>query len=285
MTATHVGASAVSTAPVIPSCVAGDILVLTQERSSSSLPTLPGGWTAIGDTTSAGSSPTIRMSYKVAAGTEGGTTVTLSNGKGQVDVLRGIDTTSPVADWDVYGIATSASTYPVPSITADGTGNLLLVGAVANSSSLSFGAITGTPTGWTEVSDDPALPASQVSFVVWAGSGATGALTAHPSVAQRGCAMAVAFRPGVVADMIPVRTRTEVIDFSDYPLPVTLTQTDGPTVTWVESPSNVFTVDVPFPLNQDVWLEADDGTITTPVPIGAPNARIFWLADGSGGVV
>lgn len=288
MAASFVAAGSVGTSSATypAGITAGDFLLMWITRSSSTPAALPSGWTDIGTVTAGGSSPSGRWCYKIATGSESGSVAVTTNAKAQILVFRGIDTTTPIADSDSYTSATAVATYPVPAMTAPETGCPVVVLACANSSSATFSPIAN-PSTQTEVADDAPIPATQASYVIWAGSGSTGTLTATPSVSARGFGYGLVLKPAAtVTPIAPDREIIHTVDLTAHPHAITITQTGGPTHTPVESPSNFFTFTIPFPQDADLFYTASDGIADDyPIVIGAPNARLMFIDDGAGGWV
>lgn len=160
---------------------AGDLILLVVAVSVNTPPTNPtgAGFTSItsGASGTGAQSPAYRASYKVSDGTESGDlTVTMSTAtsKGIMWRISGVDTANPV---DVVG--TPSFTAIGVELTSDGVtttmaGCQVWAVGVRNSAAVAWDPITA-PFTMTEALDDAApLPATQVSYLTWGGSGATG---------------------------------------------------------------------------------------------------------------
>lgn len=78
------------------------------------------------------------------------------------------------------------------------------------------------------------------------------------------------------------RSIVHKVDASATAAHLTLTKVSGPTATVVESPTNVFTITTDFPQDTDLLYNLTDGSVTDPILIGAPNARLIKIEDAAG---
>ncbi len=202
------GSAATTIDVAYPSSPAVDDLILlwvSQDASATTTPQVPAGFTDIGHYRAGASSPGMRLCYKISDGTEtGSVAVTTANttSKGQMLLLRGADTTTPVEDSDSYTSGSAVADYPIPSVTAGDTGRLIVVAAICNSNTATWAGIT-VPGTFTDVTADvDPIPSTQVAVYEWAGSGATGTITANPTGSVRGAAVALVFQPPITSGSV-----------------------------------------------------------------------------------
>ena len=181
---------------------AGQALLLVVSVSISSPPNNPtgAGFTSItsGASGTGAQSPAYRCSVKIADGSEtGDVTVSMSTAlsKGTIWRIPGVNTSTPV---DVTGTPESveigtALTHPGVTTTMPGC-QLWSIG-VRNSNSLTWSTIT-SPFTMTEALEDAApLPTTQVSYLTWSGSGATGTVAFDSNTSVRSGGNVFALRP------------------------------------------------------------------------------------------
>lgn len=180
---------------------AGDLLLLWVAVSVATVPNLPAGWTSVVSGSSGSSqSPAQRVYYKVATGSEtGNQTVTMSNStsRGQMWRISGVDQTTPI---DVVGTHTAAAiggALTHPGVTTTVTGCQVWAFAMRNATSGTWTTIT-SPFTMTEALDDGTpYPTTQVSYLTWSGSGATGTVTFGGDNTVRAGYDVIALRPAV----------------------------------------------------------------------------------------
>ena len=179
---------------------AGDLLLCVCYISISSTfqPTLPSGWTNIQQTRSDTSTPTTRVFYKFASGSESGTFNNTIGGFAnwitKMWRISGVDTSTPIdVTPSVFGSGAKVTVFTVPGITTVTDGCQLWGFGSANANSGSY----ATPTGFTEELDYE----NDVVPIVWAGysnqvsAGATGDVDIDYSGTARGHGILFALRP------------------------------------------------------------------------------------------
>lgn len=183
--------------------LAGDILTLCASVSSATAPTNPAGWTSRTTGTSGGSSPSFRMSRKIAVGGETGTlsvTTPAQAGFAAIVWSRGVDQTTPddVASPTPFGSSTSTTAYSIPAVTTTLPGTLIIYMGVANLTTGTYNP-PSQPAAFTELLDQGnPNPSSTVGYLIWSGSGLMSNpvdLTRGTGTGARGGAGYVVFRP------------------------------------------------------------------------------------------
>jgi len=189
----------------------GDVLVVWVTSSVATAPGVPSGFTSITTSSAGGSSPSVRLAYRVCDGSETGTLSCPTNSStshGQLLLFRGVDTTSPVVGSDVFGSATATTAYTIPSI-ASVTGAAVVYAGAGNNSTGAFTPPT-VPGAFTETYDSVAAsPNSGSGYYLGAPAGSTGAIDLTRTNSLRGGAVAVVLRAaggggGQSASLTPV---------------------------------------------------------------------------------
>lgn len=185
---------------------AGDLLLMWVAVSVATAPNLPAGWTSIvsGSSGTGSQSPAARWYYKIATGSEtGNQTVTHSNAtsRGLMWRISGVDTTTPI---DVVGTHTAAAIGAAtthPGVTTTMPDTQVWASAMKNLSAGSYPTVT-SPFTMTEVVDDGTpYPTTQVSYLTWSGSGATGTFTFGSDTSVRAGYDVFALRPAAPATL------------------------------------------------------------------------------------
>lgn len=199
--------SEATTAVPYPTVVGvGDCLVLWGSLNSSSptSTTLPAGWTQVVQATNTGGTvaPSIFVAIRPnAAGTEGGTSLTVTHGNSvsiwQILSFPGVDTTTPqdVAA-STSDTTTGSTSITTPGVTVATTGAALVYVVAAGGT-----ATTATPpTGYTETGDrSTGSRFAECSYRLGAATGATGSVTATASVSAKSLGVLLALRPATAA--------------------------------------------------------------------------------------
>lgn len=163
---------------------AGELLTLDFSQTIDVGITTPSGWTsigAVGDGYAAGRAASF---YKVAAGTEGGTTLALTFGASCDAVATitrhsGFDSTTPINGTPTTNSATSGSTTAItsPSVTTS-VNNCLVRRLVATSESTGIAVPSGQTDGGTGTTGDTfANSTNRVGYSTQSTAGATGTVT------------------------------------------------------------------------------------------------------------
>lgn len=187
---------------------AGDVIVLVIGCSNATAPTNPTGFTSQLSGTSGGSSPSFRISTKVADGSETGSIsvgTPSSTSQGRMLLFRGVDNTTPIdVTGTTFGSSTAVSPYAIPTLTTTTTGATLVYYGMGNAATGSWTPPSG-PAAFTEVWDSITItPKSTAGYLIWSSSGATGTVNLTPSASVRGGAGMIALRPA--ASTTPVST-------------------------------------------------------------------------------
>lgn len=191
--------------PYPSSVSAGDVLVLCaslQTPTGVGSITAPSGWTLVGDLKANASTPDIAMYIKVAAGTEGGTNLSVAYTSStpafaaQILAFSGVDNTTPqdVAATTVDGAALTTCTIPGQTIVTAGAAQ------VAISANNTTNSTATPPTGFTETGDQTGTVRSfEVSYILGLSAGATGSRVVTWSASARTVGILLALRPGSVS--------------------------------------------------------------------------------------
>lgn len=152
-------AEATTAVPYPASVAAGDLLVLVGScNHASTATTLPSGWTqqamAYGDNGGTAAVPNLFVATKIAAGSEGGTSLNVTHANTvsswQILAASGVDQTTPL---DIAAAITipsaGGSTVTIPSQTVVTTGAALVYLATLSGSS----STATPPSGFTETGD------------------------------------------------------------------------------------------------------------------------------------
>lgn len=191
---------------------AGDYLLLatTSGGSSISSTTTPATWTKLLGLSSTGNTvaPNIAVYRKFAAGTEGGTTLSVTKGtnvfSAQILAFSGVDPTTPEdgVTPTIGDNTTAANTVVIAAATVVTAGAALVTVAAHNSVS-----ITATPpAGFTETADRTVASARawEVAYQLGVSSGTTGTKTVTWSAATaRSIGALFVLRPAVGAIVRP----------------------------------------------------------------------------------
>lgn len=194
------GASASTTVVPYPATVnAGDLILLCggTRAASSSAVTTPAGYTQVAQLAGAAGTilPTAYVGRKIAAGTEGGTTITVTHSltpsTWQILAFSGVDNTTPL---DV-----AATTFDGTTITTDLPSQTIVTTGAAQVAVAANTSTTGNatpPTGFTETGDRVSgSVAVEMSYILGLGTGATGTRSVTWGTAVRNVGILVALRP------------------------------------------------------------------------------------------
>lgn len=194
---------------------AGDVLVLCLAINSTTVSTVPTGFTSQVSTNASATTPQIRILTKYATGSESGSlAVTTANvtSQGRLLAFRGADQTT-LLDTTATILQRGAAnlTFPLPSQTTTAAGAALIAVASQNGNTGTWSPPTEIA-GWVE-SHDVASPTPKMfaSYLLWSGSGATGVQTVTSSTSLRGAAGMIALRPASGPTTYPAEGSTPVV--------------------------------------------------------------------------
>ena len=208
--AENASASSSLLVPYPAGVTAGDLLLLWVAVSVNTAPTNPGGAGFVsivsGGAGTGSQSPAGRWSYKVADGSESGNvTVSMSTAtsRGRMWRISGVDPAAPLEDVGAHTAAAIGGAVTHPGVTTTREGCQLWASAARNSTGATFTAVV-SPFAMTEdVDDGTPYPSTQVSWLTWSGSGATGAVTFDADNSVRAAYDLFALRPAPVP-FVPV---------------------------------------------------------------------------------
>jgi hypothetical protein len=193
-----------STAVPYPATVnANDLLVMCASVNSASLVTLPAGWTSRVSFSNTGNTlaPDIFIATKTAAGTEGGTTVSVTHpnvvSAWQILAFSGVDLTTPMDATPATKDQTTTANNTTMSLTVVTT-NAALVFAAAGNSTTATSSPPTVPGTFTEDGDTGAGGrAFTVCHLLNVASGATGSVANTWTVSLKSCGGLLALRPAI----------------------------------------------------------------------------------------
>lgn len=195
--------AATSLAVPYPTVSAGNLLVLVVGVSNATAPTNPtgAGFTSRVTNNSGGSSPSFRISTKVATGSETGNlsvTTPNSTSQGRMWAISGVDQTNPMhiaGVVDDFGAGVSAYTIDATGATTTVNKVMVFIAAAANAASGTYSPPTA-PGTFTEVWDSIATtPSITADYLIWTSSGVVGNINLTRSAGVRGTAGAIFLNP------------------------------------------------------------------------------------------
>lgn len=208
--------AATSTSVPFPATVnAGDLLVLVGSAKSLNLVTVPSGWTSQVSFSNTGNTaaPDLLIATAFAAGTEGGTSLTVTHpnvaSSWQILGFSGVDPTTPI---DIAPAtvdqSTSASSTPIASQSVVTGGATIVYAAAANS-----GVVNASPpTGYTETGDRVSgTSALEVAYIQSVAAGATGTIANTWTTSQKNVGAVVVLRPAVAPTGAAAATWTATV--------------------------------------------------------------------------
>lgn len=137
-------ADAAAASVALPAFTAGDLAIVFAFRDgSTTVPTLPGGWTNLAS--GSGTTCSFRAGYRVLVGTDTTTSTWTNATEIEVIVLRGHDTVDPFVFTNQSGSASAAPNWPAVSLSeADGSSWIALFGGHRTATDMNSVALTGT---------------------------------------------------------------------------------------------------------------------------------------------
>jgi hypothetical protein len=191
---------------------AGDLLLMFVAVNVGTVPALPAGWTDIvsGASGTGSQSPSIRWQYKIADGSETGTqSVTHSNtlSKGMMWRISGVDQSVPVDVTGTHVAVAIGTSLTHAGVTTTVTGCQVWASGMRNSGTQTWATITSPFTMTEDLEDTAPSPTTQVSYLTWSGSGATGTIVFDTVSTVRAGGDAFALRPAVAGGGLAVSRR------------------------------------------------------------------------------